>query len=557
MSSDPGSGDVGGSDDPGVPDDGVGDPEDASRRDHDDAVRPDVEWAGRPAPDQRRDDRRELPSSTDPAVREASTVVGGPIGAHAVVGRSRHVTPLRVIFLLALLFLALGWFTKAGCLQQHRVDGGGLQLDWSNNRQFIGLCYNDTVPLYGTELLSKGELPYKASWTQPLAGGGQQVRYMEYPVVTGMYMYGSMVVAKGWAFAHDHWGVPGALDVVLFFNVVALGLALFWLVTIWATTRLAGVRVWSVAVAAVSPLVAVHIFTNFDAIATAMLALGMVAWARRHPAWAGLFIGLGLSAKLYPVLLLIPLFVLCLRAGRLRDFLVTAAATVGTAVVVNLPILLLYPAGWREFFRLNSTRHPDATSLFRVIGEATGYDWGVVTGQAPTLVNTVSLAAFAVVCAGVVVIGLRAPTRPRLAQLLFLTLAGFLLVNKVWSPQYSLWLVPIAVLAIPHTRVLWGWMALDALVWVPLVGIFMGPETRWLPDGWAYTALAVRDLVVLGLCVLVITQIYRPATDLVRNPSSGDDVDDPIGGVLDHAPDVIGGRRRDHRDPERQSVLAG
>jgi uncharacterized membrane protein len=44
----------------------------------------------------------------------------------------------------------------------------------------------------------------------------------------------------------------------------------------------------------------------------------------------------------------------------------------------------------------------------------------------------------------------------------------------------------------------------------------------------------VRDLAVVGLCALVIRQIYRPERDLVR---AGGRVDDPAGGVFDGAPD--------------------
>jgi uncharacterized membrane protein len=45
--------------------------------------------------------------------------------------------------------------------------------------------------------------------------------------------------------------------------------------------------------------------------------------------------------------------------------------------------------------------------------------------------------------------------------------AAFLLVNKVWSPQYSLWLVPLAVLAIPQWKPILAWMIVDALLWAP------------------------------------------------------------------------------------------
>ena len=60
-------------------------------------------------------------------------------------------------------------------------------------------------------------------------------------------------------------------------------------------------------------------------------------------------------------------------------------------------------------------------------------------------------------CLGVLVLGLRAPETPRLAQLGFLIVVGFLLVNKVYSPQYVLWLLPLAALARPRWR--------DQLIW--------------------------------------------------------------------------------------------
>jgi hypothetical protein len=45
---------------------------------------------------------------------------------------------------------------------------------------------------------------------------------------------------------------------------------------------------------------------------------------------------------------------------------------------------------------------------------------------------------------------------------------------------------------------------------------------------------------VLGLCTMIVRDIYRPATDLVR--LTGDD--DPAGGFLDGAPDRFVLRRR-------------
>ena len=98
----------------------------------------------------------------------------------------------------------------------------------------------------------------------------------------------------------------------------------------------------------------------------------------------------------------------------------------------------------------------------------------------------------------------------------FLVVAAFLLLNKVWSPQYSLWLVPLAVLALPRWRLLLAWMTLDALVWVPRMFYYVGPSARGLPPDWFLGAVVARDLIVVALMVLVVRSVLRPATDPVR-----------------------------------------
>ncbi|MFC4603900.1 glycosyltransferase family 87 protein [Rhodococcus kronopolitis] len=487
------------------------------------------------APDVRSVSGRDLPGHTDPLTAQLSGVIGGPVGRHALVGRSRFLTPLRVILLLAVVFLALGWSTKAACLQQApNGPDGALGLDWSGSRQYAALCYSDTVPLYGAERLNEGAFPYKKSWEDTHADGSVTPRYMEYPVLSGLYQYGAMTVAKAWDSVS--W-LPGALQVVLYFNVVAFGLSLAWLVTVWSTVLLAGRRVWDAALVAVSPLVVVHAFTNFDPLATAFAGGGLLAWARRRPVLAGVLLGLGGAAKLYPLLLLGPLLVLCLRAGRFGFWWRAAIAAAVAWLAVNLPIALLFPDGWREFFRLNSERGADPDSLYNVVTSFTGwggFDGPLARGEAPTNLNAISLLLFVGVCLGIGYVGLTAARRPRVAQLCFLLVAGFLLTNKVWSPQYSLWLVPLAVLALPHRRILLAWMAIDALVWVPRMYYYLGVDNKGLPEQWFTATVVLRDLAVLALCALVIRQIYRPETDLVRRGG----VDDPAGGVLDGAADA-------------------
>lgn len=451
------------------------------------------------------------------------------------------------MFVFALVFLALGWSTKAPCLVTTGSGPGDHRVaNWQNQRAYYELCYSDTVPLYGAELLSQGKFPYKSSWVETDAGGKPQVRYdgqpavryMEYPVLTGVYQYVSMALAKTYTALSKLIPLPVIAEVVVFFDVAALGLALAWLATVWATARLSGRRVWDAALVAASPLLIFQMFTNFDALATAFAIGGVLAWSRRRPGWAGVLIGLGVAAKLYPLLLLGPLLVLGIRTGRLGELARTAAATVATWLLVNLPVMVLFPRGWSEFFRLNTRRGDDMDSLYNVVKSFTGwrgFDPALGFWQPPTVLNTVVAVLFLSCCLAIGYVALTAPQRPRVAQLAFLVVAAFLLTNKVWSPQFSLWLVPLAVLALPHRRVLLAWMTLDALVWVPRMYYLYGVPNRGLPEQWFTAAVLVRDVAVVVLCAIVVRQIYRPDEDLVR---WGGRIDDPAGGVFDRAVDA-------------------
>ncbi|MGP4018678.1 glycosyltransferase family 87 protein [Saccharopolyspora sp. 5N708] len=486
------------------------------------------------------------PTWTEPLAQRLSRPFGGRLGRHAQVGRQWFWTPLRVILLFAVLLLAAAWLFKAPC-QVTYDSANGPQLDWRNNRQYTAMCYTDIIPRYGMgDLAPDTAFPYKTPWLENPGTPRQQVRYMEYPVLTGVFQWVNARVADGWATLASYGWLPGGLASVLYFNITAFWLAAAWLVTIWAVVLLCRRRIWDAALAALSPLVFVHAFTNFDALATAFSMVGLLAWARRKPVLAGVLIGLGGAAKLYPLFFLGPLLVLAWRAGKLPDAMRAVLATALTWLVVNVPILVLYPAGWREFFRLNNERQADPDSLYNVVMHFTGwagFDGALPDGAMPTVLNSVSLALFLLACLGIGWLALAAPTRPRLAQLCFLVVAAFLLTNKVWSPQYSLWLVPLAVLAIPRWRVLVVWMIVDAAVWAPRMYYYLGTANKGLPEGWFLGAVVIRDAMVVALCVLIVREILRPAQDRVRaalaargerGPGA---FDDPCGGFLDGSRD--------------------
>jgi uncharacterized membrane protein len=298
--------------------------------------------------------------------------------------------------------------------------------------------------------------------------------------------------------------------VVVYFTVSASWLALAWLVVVWAVHALRPSRPWDAALVALSPLALVHAFTNFDALAVAAATAGLLAFARGRPWVAGVLLGLGGGFKFYPLLLLGPIVLVGLRrwrdGGSPAPALRTAGAALGTVVAVNLPVALAWPVGWWEFFRLNQTRPPTptrCTTCCPTSPAGTGSTARSRPGSRPSC-STPSPPSCSPHAApqspcwpGAL------PRPPRVSSLAFLVVAAFLLVNKVWSPQYSLWLVPLAVLALPRTRLLLAWMAVDALVWVPRMFFYLTPDDMGLPPGWFLAAVLLRDAAVLGLVVLV------------------------------------------------------
>ena len=226
----------------------------------------------------------------------ASRIVGGPLGRHAL---DRPVPLLDAVAGDAAVrgaTLALSWLGKAPCLQQYEGDGGP-QLDWRNSRQYVAMCYTDSVPLYGIHNLDDGALPYRDSWVQDAGTPREQVRYMEYPVLTGLFQWANARLTEQWLRAAAVLPLPTALPVVVYVDHIAVWLALAWLIVVWAVVRLRPSRPWDAALVALSPLVAVHAFTNYDTLAVAAATTGLLALARGRPWLAGVLLGVGRRAE--------------------------------------------------------------------------------------------------------------------------------------------------------------------------------------------------------------------------------------------------------------------
>jgi uncharacterized membrane protein len=434
-------------------------------------------------------------SNTAPAL---STFLGGAIGRHARRG-GIWFNPTAWAFLT----LTLSWLVLM--LRQIPCIPAG--------DKFPRMCYSDISVLYYWRGLKDGQIPYLDS-------------DVEYPVLTGGFMEFSrrILLMLGGQSRPGLSGEEVTQAAGLYFGINAVLLFLLFGVLVWAHLRMH--RPWDAMMIAAAPAIWTTGLINWDALVVALTSLALLAWSRKKPVWAGVWLGLGIAAKLYPVLLLVPLAVLCLRTGRWRPFFITLGATVASWVVVNLPVYLATPDGWLGFWTFNVDRGGDLGSILYVLSMAQ-----IDVPNVSRLVAALMVAGTLAICGML----LLAPRRPRLAQGVFLIVALFLMVNKVYSPQYVLWLLPLLVLARPRW-VDWSIFAVGeaiyfVAIWAHLDGILaMGSGQERL----YWWAVYVRIAVQLWLCGRVVHDMFTPSRDIVR--AGG--LDDPDGGIFDHAKDT-------------------
>nr|WP_218848964.1 glycosyltransferase 87 family protein [Nocardioides perillae] len=436
-----------------------------------------------------------------------SASVGGPVGTRA--GRHPWWSPVRVLLALTAVVLAVGMLQKAPCWED----------SWTEE-SYAAMCYSDLPYLY----TGRGFAELAWPWTDD-AVVRERYEVMEYPVGIGYAAWAAAAVTHlvtGRPDLDARAAVAPAYAEVLaevraFVVVHALLFAVCALLATWFLARVHRRRPWDAAGFAAAPTLALTGLVNWDLLAVVLVAAALWAWARGRPVLTGVLVGLGTATKLYPLFLLGGVLVLCWRRRRWRELAVVVGAATAAWVVANLPAYLSGPAQWQVFWSFNADRGPDLGSLWLVVAQAG--DLAI----SPSVLNDVSTAGFGLWCLGVLVLGLRAPLDPRLAQLGFLVVAGFLLVNKVYSPQYVLWLLPLAVLARPRWRDLLVWQAGEvfyfAMVWWYLGGVL---EPGGGGDAGAYwVAIVVRVLAQLWLVGVVTRDVLRPAHDPVVEERSG------------------------------------
>ena len=276
---------------------------------------------------------------------------------------------------------------------------------------------------------------------------------------------------------------------------------------------------FAVALLALAPIALGPISLNtYDAWPALLTVLALYLLFRGQDLLAAGVLGLAISAKVYP-LVLVPLAGIYVwrRAGPQRVGAALAVLVVVAAAVV-VPFAAYDLHGVASSFRSQAERGLQIESLgasvllaadrlgiydAKVV-ETTGVAGRNLSGSLPDAVAVVTLVFEALAVAGVWALYARVrDARARLPLAFAAAVAGFLAFTKVFSPQYLVWLVPLVVLA-------GSWIAV-ALTAVSLVlaQVWFFHYHPLFRLAWPTWLLLARDVFVLGVFLVLAGQLRR------------------------------------------------
>ena len=401
------------------------------------------------------------------------------VARHVKVGAYRQtfktLLPLLVAAVLLLTGLWMRWPTIS-------YDGPSTPEDYASFA-FDRFAYSDIAMMYFRDGLADHPRPY--------------FDYrLEYPVGTGLVIYllnaATRTMPQYFLLTSFAMAVSAFLIAALVQRFPRGGLSLF----------------------ALAPALALYVNLNWDMWGVLLMVVALLLFVRERDGAATVVLAAAVWTKFFPIVFL-PLLVLdrLRRRGRRAAGRIVAVFAI-TSAAVNVPVLLFAPEGWLYFFGFNALRNREM-NLWNFFNS-----WHLSTAD-------INLLNAALLVAGLVVLLMlqwRSPLGAWLPACCAL-LAWFFFLSKVYSPQYSLWIVALlAVLgATPALAV--AWSAADLLyfsaTFIMLGFLQFGEEaTTWFILNGQLPAMALREgmlLVVIGWC---ITQMRAPPRESAQENRS-------------------------------------
>ncbi len=446
-----------------------------------------------------------VPSRSDPLLGTMTEPVGGPLGKRTAPGLADpgFFTVERVLILMTAVAALIAVVAKSHC----RTAG------WVTPDQYSTGCFSQIPNSLVDDHL--GTL---------------------FPFLSPGSPFEQSVLA-GWIAGSTAWltglVTDGPAQQLAFFDVNAALLAVLWMLTVVIVARTAGGRAWDAAIVACSPLLMLTAYVSWDLWAVALVSLALCFFARRKTVAAGALLGVAAMAAPYPFIILLTLLILGVRARRITSMLELLAAALVAWLLLLAPVMLINPPAFSAYLVKLLAAEPTDSSLYGGYNLLAGrMGWAPMDAAVATALMVVLLA---VLFLGVGALVLYAPRRPRVGQLLFVTVGAFLLLNKGVEPWHAIWLLPLVALAVPKWRpvLLWqGAFVAHFIAWMLFRSKVLGNiESQHAIDMPYFLMASIMSAIATCVMIgLVVRDIYAPKHDVVARGEMAD----PHAGVLAH-----------------------
>jgi hypothetical protein len=343
---------------------------------------------------------------------------------------------------------------------------------WATPDQYVHACYSDLPALFEARGLSTNQWPFASDDNS-----------VEYPVITAMVMYVTSFAAN---------------SPVSYFNISIFFLILLFIATVLIVRKIRPEFAYLVPVA---PAMIASLFINWDLWAIATMMLAIYWFDRKQFTYSALLMGLSISTKFLPIFLLIPIVFIFWRENKIKEAIKYIAIAFGTWLAINLPFAVTTPTGWWRFYKLNLERGPDWGSFWLALQQL---------GINLTNLNYLSILLLLIALTTIAILLFEIKYTPTLASVSFFVLASVMLASKVYSPQYVLWLTPLAVIALTNKKDLhafWVWQATELIyhiaIWQHLAQV---TDAKF---GLGPTPFAILTLVRIGGTIYLMAVLAR------------------------------------------------
>jgi hypothetical protein len=299
---------------------------------------------------------------------------------------------------------------------------------WATPDQYVHACYSDLPALFEARGLSTNEWPFASDDNS-----------VEYPVVTAMVMYATSFAAN---------------SPVSYFNINIFFLILLFIATVLVVRKIRPEFAYLVPVA---PAMIASLFINWDLWAIASMMIAIYWFDRKQYLASSVLLGISISTKFLPIFLLIPIVFIFWRDAKMKEAIKYLAISFGIWLAINLPFALTTPTGWWRFYKLNLDRGPDWGSFWLALQQL---------GINLTNLNYLSVLLLLIALTTIAILLFELKYTPSLASVAFFLIASVMLASKVYSPQYVLWLTPLAVIALTNSKDLhafWLWQTTEII----------------------------------------------------------------------------------------------